>query len=685
MVAKVAVPFPTFMDTSGQPLDGGYIYIGEPNQNPQTSPASVYWDAAGTIPAAQPLRTSNGFLFRNGTPANVYVADDFSLTVRTSSGTLVYSRLSGNLYIGSAAQLTFSQDDTYPEGTVGERLKTEVFVTDDPYNADPTGTTDSATAINQAWEDLPDGGTLVIPPGTFKLASDFLLAYSGVNGSNKTLDMRGCTLTAGANNVKLIHWSDSYCNMIGSVRFTSGSYTGVSALRITPEDETQTSAVVNQNYNKISAAMEFGGVDESIVLQTGPRVAGTDSGCWYNQITGPMHFTSVKRCAWLKDASQVADGRSGCNSNVFGPMVMNGSINTGIQIDAGGGNIFYVPQFENITNGTSPNSTPVGLKVANTMTNGGSNNDNTFYSPHWENCTTNASISNASTKLYTTETEIFNSSGQITPYWDQWNDVLVEKGTLLNGIYGIVTSGSNIRALWLFDAYGATSEVLDRSPYGHHVTLRNAALATQNANQWGPRISALAQGLTYGDESHLWDTANNADFNFGNGATDSAFSIVSLCYPTLAVDCEIFAKDNVTTGTTAREYALSVNTNGSISGLCFDNSTAGSVGRSAPAGSVTASAIQVVTMTYDGSSTNAGVKLYVNASEVDSANAGSGSYTAMEALTTKPAGYRIGTAGTPERVYRGRLFVTLVVAETLTALQIRRLSNLLRSYAGASV
>jgi hypothetical protein len=38
----------------------------------QTAPVTVYWDAAGTIPAAQPLRTVNGYIMRGGTPANVF-------------------------------------------------------------------------------------------------------------------------------------------------------------------------------------------------------------------------------------------------------------------------------------------------------------------------------------------------------------------------------------------------------------------------------------------------------------------------------------------------------------------------------------------------------------------------------------------------------------------------------------
>lgn len=77
-------PYPQFFDLDGSPLDAGYIYIGEQNQNPETSPVVVYWDEALTLPAPQPLRTLNGMISNSGTPAFVYAAADYSMMVRNS-------------------------------------------------------------------------------------------------------------------------------------------------------------------------------------------------------------------------------------------------------------------------------------------------------------------------------------------------------------------------------------------------------------------------------------------------------------------------------------------------------------------------------------------------------------------------------------------------------------------------
>lgn len=87
----IKVPFPTFDDRDGQPLDSGNVYIGSAFQDPETNPIQVYWDDALTIPAAQPIKTSGGYLYRNGTVSNVFANGDYSITVKDNKGNLVYS------------------------------------------------------------------------------------------------------------------------------------------------------------------------------------------------------------------------------------------------------------------------------------------------------------------------------------------------------------------------------------------------------------------------------------------------------------------------------------------------------------------------------------------------------------------------------------------------------------------
>jgi len=104
--------FPIFTETDGLPLENGYIWIGAANLDPQGNPINVYWDAALTIAAPQPIRTLNGYPSRNGTPGRLYVNSDYSIRVQNSKGSMVYSapeateRYNGSVVVFGASNAT---------------------------------------------------------------------------------------------------------------------------------------------------------------------------------------------------------------------------------------------------------------------------------------------------------------------------------------------------------------------------------------------------------------------------------------------------------------------------------------------------------------------------------------------------------------------------------------------------
>lgn len=167
MTSPVFTPLQMFYSTSGLPLTDGYIYIGTASQNPQTNPIAVYWDAAGTIPAAQPIRTSGGYPVRNGSPATVFVlAKDFSLIVRDKSSSLVFSRLSGNAF--SAEWVTYTPAGTGAVATTAQaKLRESVSVLD--FGAVGNGVTDDTVKIQAAINALLGlgGGDLILPRGIY--------------------------------------------------------------------------------------------------------------------------------------------------------------------------------------------------------------------------------------------------------------------------------------------------------------------------------------------------------------------------------------------------------------------------------------------------------------------------------------------------------------------------------------
>jgi hypothetical protein len=95
-VNVVGNPVDIFLDSNGQPLQGGSIYIGQPSTDP-TNPANqitVYQDSALSIPFQQPIKTINGQPSLNGTQAVVYLGlgtTAYSLAVLNAGGVVVMS------------------------------------------------------------------------------------------------------------------------------------------------------------------------------------------------------------------------------------------------------------------------------------------------------------------------------------------------------------------------------------------------------------------------------------------------------------------------------------------------------------------------------------------------------------------------------------------------------------------
>lgn len=251
-------------------------------------------------------------------------------------------------------------------------------------------------AINDA---LISGRTILLE-GDYHVSDKILVPYSGVQGSGRCIISNGARIYGDAANKTILHWADCWGEIIGHLTLAANNQ-GLHLMHLTPELEENNTAPTNQNYNYFQHINFFGG-DEQLVVMTGKPINGVDSGCWYNRFGG-IKATSGKRAIWIKDNgfNGVSDGSSGSgsNSNAFDDVVINGSCNTGIQIDAGGGNLFKNLNMENIQLGNSPNTTPTGIVVKDNMLNGGANPHNEFH-VHFENVTRHAQIENKTTKIF---------------------------------------------------------------------------------------------------------------------------------------------------------------------------------------------------------------------------------------------------------------------------------------------
>ncbi len=191
----ITSPVPQFFDISGDPLDAGKIYIGVAGSNPLTSPVSVYWDDAGTQPAAQPIRTVSGYPARNGKPARVYVAtDDFSMTVMTRADVVVTTDLSVLSSATLRVDLAGNSDADDGSGMIGHggtlnyAVATIGAVLNDicinvkmfPWLAKGDGSTDDWPAIQAAFDFLPASSRILFPDGDYAVKKMLAQHKSGV-------------------------------------------------------------------------------------------------------------------------------------------------------------------------------------------------------------------------------------------------------------------------------------------------------------------------------------------------------------------------------------------------------------------------------------------------------------------------------------------------------------------------
>lgn len=388
---QIQSPFQQLFDTNGSPLDDGYVYIGTANTNPETSPIAIYWDDAGTIPAAQPLRTMNGYLVRSGTPARVYTAaDDFSMTVKDKQGRVVFSVLDAtsdsNLTTALASSSGSSLVGFLQAGanaqprTVQSKLRDVVSVKD--FGAVGDNSTDDTAAFqaainyaNSVWvggSQLGGGVTVYIPAGRYKLGA--LIYKNGVNlqGEGKL----NTQLRVFGNNTTLIAASSNTSTQTSSSNLFYGSWKDFSILSwegangSTPTGQVGWDAIGFSRW--YCENIYFGwGTGFVAIRMTNAILAGSGGPSnWYNTFVGCIcekHYVGTGGVGLLLgDTSSTKEQITTWNW-IGGSIRGSGDgTGTGLNLQSGTGCTFYGVCFEAVQNAVLLGS-PAGTRFANSI------------------------------------------------------------------------------------------------------------------------------------------------------------------------------------------------------------------------------------------------------------------------------------------------------------------------------
>lgn len=208
-------PFDFFTNADGDALDAGFVFIGEPNKDPRQYPAIAYFDAAGTIPAPMPLRTSNGYIVRNGSPTFLYISGNYSILVQDNKGRQIYY-VPDFLMVGTGsavntADLANNTDPTKGSATVGfapsgtgavgrtvqDKLR-ELGVNAADFGAIPNTSTSggaqalaNANAIQASIDALNRDGRHILPDGIWVVSRPI-----NFNKGFEAIDWTGCLVAS---------------------------------------------------------------------------------------------------------------------------------------------------------------------------------------------------------------------------------------------------------------------------------------------------------------------------------------------------------------------------------------------------------------------------------------------------------------------------------------------------------
>lgn len=176
-------PFVQISDSSGLPISQGLLYVGIANQNPESNPQVVFWDSAGTQPAAQPVVLTNGHVSRDGKIAELFIQNDYSITVRTKKGALVFSKLSvsnNNTLAGGVAGAVVYQSAPDVTAFTAAGVLNQVLV--------------SNGASSPTWTDSPQVVTQLRSDASQKAASTQFVRSLGPANSKLIMLTAGVTL-----------------------------------------------------------------------------------------------------------------------------------------------------------------------------------------------------------------------------------------------------------------------------------------------------------------------------------------------------------------------------------------------------------------------------------------------------------------------------------------------------------
>jgi len=341
-------PFEIFFDTDGSPLENGSIWIGEQDQNPVTHPLPITWDLNGLYPAAQPIRTINGYAVNNGSPSNFFIFTNnfnYSILIKNKNDEIVFNSSRGesfvSLYFAATesqaraangpvvfiADITLTSNWTpdYPINTNGFQI--DGAFTLDFSNAQPIlypncfGSSITVTNLNQAIPDYWGINTTafnkaisaVVTGGKIDLLPNTTYIYTNVWNLTKGVDIDGHGSILKAQDALVRDISgDPWDGVLGAIKAINISHLKIYNLKIDGNRSTRSPAVPSLSHNLalygcdnflIENVISYNSVADN--LYVGYSDAGSDTRSYDGVICGGDYYNGFRNNISITGATDI--------------------------------------------------------------------------------------------------------------------------------------------------------------------------------------------------------------------------------------------------------------------------------------------------------------------------------------------------------------------------------------------
>ena len=267
------------------------------------------------------------------------------------------------------------------------------------WGATGDGVTDDTTAINTCIV-ANYGKDVFFPAGTYIISDELLIGFSSGSSTRLFGANRNATKIAltGVSNKAAIRVAASNCTIEDLGVSGDAAQTGNSAIRVAPEDETQTDTRVGQSYNLIQNLDLSGTFDEGVTIKTGPDVGGPDSDAYHNIVRKIKFSGDINVGVRIADSNEAAGSPS--NRNWIEQSYFSGNMNVGVWNEAGDTTWISDNSFEGVDHGTSPKASPTAIFIEDTApTTGNSNLSVVLFNNRFENNTTDIDNNNVRTQI----------------------------------------------------------------------------------------------------------------------------------------------------------------------------------------------------------------------------------------------------------------------------------------------